>query len=77
VGKVAGQGCRARLPGKAAGQGCLARLPGKAFFEKRCPKFNKKLSSAISLKISKISLFFKKINNFFNFQFSILNTNSD
>jgi hypothetical protein len=29
-GKAAGQGCRARLPGKAAGQGCRARLPGKA-----------------------------------------------
>jgi hypothetical protein len=28
--KVAGQGCRARLPGKAARQGCWARLPGKA-----------------------------------------------
>jgi hypothetical protein len=28
--KVAGQGCRAKMPGKAAGQDCRARLPGKA-----------------------------------------------
>jgi hypothetical protein len=27
--QIAGQNCRARLPGKTAGQDCRARLPGK------------------------------------------------
>jgi hypothetical protein len=40
------------------------------FFEKRCPKYKKKFSSAISFKISKFSLFFK--NKYF-FKFLIFN----
>jgi hypothetical protein len=46
--KVAGQGCRARLPSKVAKQGCQARLPGKSTWQVDVVHFSKYSFSKIS-----------------------------